>query len=238
MRHLGRENDELRPVSIEIGILKHAEGSCLITCGDTRVICAATTNQRVPLFRRNSGLGWVTAEYSMLPRATNTRNRRESIDGRPSGRTFEIQRLIGRALRSCVHFPSMGERSIVVDCDVINADGGTRCAAITGAWVALKLACDRLVKEHKLANNPIVNHVAAVSCGIIHDEAVLDLDFKEDSDADVDANFVINDQGGLIEVQCTSEKQPFADESLSKMLALARKGTNGLFQTQLTATAH
>ena len=235
VRSLGRQMDALRDVVIETGILTHAEGSCLISCGDTRVICAASLGQRVPIFRRNTGLGWVTAEYAMLPRATNVRNRRESISGRPSGRTFEIQRLIGRSLRSCVHAASLGERLIVVDCDVINADGGTRCAAITGAWVALRLAVNRLMVDGVVSNDPITGQIAAVSCGILAGQTYLDLEFSEDSEAEVDANFVINNQGQLIEVQCSSEQAPFDQEGLLQMLSLAQKGTKELFQTQRDA---
>ncbi len=235
MRPSGRRPDEIRPVSIETGILTHAEGSCLISCGDTRVICAASIGQRVPVFRRNTGLGWITAEYSMLPRATSTRNRRESMDGRPSGRTFEIQRLIGRTLRSCVHAASLGERQITVDCDVINADGGTRCAAITGAWAALRIAVNQLIRDGAVASDPLTGQVAAVSCGIFGGTPILDLEFSEDSEAEVDANFVINSAGGLIEVQCSSERAPFRNESLDRMLELARKGTGELFRCQSAA---
>lgn len=235
MRPSGRHFATMREISIETGILTHAEGSCLISCGDTRVICAASLGQRVPIFRRNTGLGWVTAEYSMLPRATNKRNRRESIDGRPSGRTFEIQRLIGRTLRSCVHAASLGERMIVIDCDVVNADGGTRCAAITGAWVALRIAINKLINDGAVANDPLTGQIAAISCGILAGQPILDLDFSEDSAAEVDANFVINHQGGLIEVQCSSEQAPFDRNSLNQMLDLADQGVSKLFQIQLAA---
>ncbi len=238
MRASGRCDDEMRKVTIKTGILTHAEGSCLISCGNTQVICAASLGQRVPIFRRNTGLGWVTAEYAMLPRATNTRNRRESLDGRPSGRTFEIQRLIGRALRSCVHAASLGERQINIDCDVINADGGTRCAAITGAWIALRMAIDQLRENGTLTHDPLTHQIAAVSCGMVGGNAILDLEFSEDSEAETDANFVINDSGGLIEVQCSSERAPFTDESLAQMLALARTGTETLFDIQKAALAN
>lgn len=220
---------------METGILTHAEGSCLISCGDTRVICAASLGQRVPIFRRNTGLGWITAEYSMLPRATNKRNRRESMDGRPSGRTFEIQRLIGRTLRSCVHAASLGERMIVIDCDVVNADGGTRCAAITGAWVALRIAINKLIDDGAVANDPLTGQIAAISCGILAGQPILDLEFSEDSKAEVDANFVINHQKGLIEIQCSSEQTPFDRNSLNQMLDLADQGIAKLFQIQLAA---
>ena len=235
MRPSGRQRNELRPVSIETGVLTHAEGSCLIACGDTRVICAASVSNRVPLFRRNSGLGWVTAEYAMLPRATDTRSRRESSSGRPSGRSMEIQRLIGRSLRSCVDFATLGERQIVVDCDVINADGGTRCASITGGWVALRLACDGLLKQGTVRDDPLTGHVAAASCGMFAGVSALDLDYSEDSNADVDANFVLNEGGALIELQCSSERAPFSEASLAELLSLARKGIDELFAHQRTA---
>ena len=236
MRPSGRQRDELRPVSIETGVLTHAEGSCLIACGDTRVICAASVSNRLPLFRRGTGLGWVTAEYAMLPRATDTRSRRESMSGRPSGRSLEIQRLIGRSLRSCVDFATLGERQIVVDCDVINADGGTRCASITGGWVALRLACSWLMDQKTVRDDPLTGHVAAVSCGMFAGSSVLDLDYSEDSNADVDANFVLNGSGALIELQCSSELAPFTEESLAELLTLARQGTDELFGRQRAAT--
>lgn len=235
MRPSGRKPDEMRQISIETDILSHAEGSCLISCGNTRVLCAATTGQRVPIFRRNSGLGWVTAEYSMLPRSTSTRTRRESMSGGPSGRTYEIQRLIGRALRSCVHAASLGEKMVIVDCDVINADGGTRCVAITGAWVALRLAINKLIQEGNFAADPITHQIAAVSCGIFASKPILDLEFSEDSEAEVDANFVINNTGGMIEVQCSSERAPFDNNSFGKMLELANKGIGELIQIQNNA---
>lgn len=227
----------MRPVSIETGFLNHAEGSCLIKCGATHVICAASTGQRVPLFRRNTGLGWVTAEYAMLPRATNTRGRRESMAGKPSGRSLEIQRLIGRALRSCVDMATLGERQITLDCDVINADGGTRCAAITGGWVALRLAVRRLMEDGVIGADPLIDQTAAISCGIFAGQSVLDLDYSEDSEADVDSNFVLNGRGGLIELQCSSERIPFSDESLAELLALARSGTDELFELQRNAVS-
>lgn len=232
MRPSGRLPEQLRPVSIETDVLSHAEGSCLIACGSTRVICAATIGQRVPFFRRNTGLGWITAEYSMLPRSTHTRSRRESLSGGPSGRTYEIQRLIGRTLRSCVHAASLGERMIIIDCDVINADGGTRCAAITGGWVALRIAINYLLKEKILKVDPMTNQIAAISCGIYGGKPILDLEFNEDSEAEVDSNFVINNSGGLIEVQCSSELAPFNQESLGDMLNLAHKGVEELFHYQ------
>ena len=237
MRPSGRRPDEMRPVTIETGVMSHAEGSCLIACGDTRVICAASTGMRVPIFRRNTGLGWITAEYSMLPRSTNTRNRRESMDGRPSGRTFEIQRLIGRTLRSCIHAASLGERQIIVDCDVINADGGTRCAAITGAWVALRIAVSKLIRDGAVSSDPMTSQVAAVSCGLYGGMPILDLEFREDSEAEVDSNFVMNSAGGLIEVQCSSERAPFGNAELGQMLDLARKGAHELFRLQNEAVS-
>ena len=237
MRPSGRRPDEMRPVTIETGVMSHAEGSCLIACGGTRVICAASTGMRVPIFRRNTGLGWITAEYSMLPRSTNTRNRRESMDGRPSGRTFEIQRLIGRTLRSCIHAASLGERQIIVDCDVINADGGTRCAAITGAWVALRIAVSKLIRDGAVSSDPMTSQVAAVSCGLYGGMPILDLEFREDSEAEVDSNFVMNSAGGLIEVQCSSERAPFGNAELGQMLDLARKGAHELFRLQNEAVS-
>ncbi len=235
MRPSGRQSDEMRRVSLETGVLPHAEGSAQITIGETRVICSASLEKQVPFFRRKSGLGWVTAEYAMLPRATNSRNRRESMAGKPTGRTLEVQRLIGRALRSCVDMAALGERQIIIDCDVINADGGTRCAAITGGWVALRLAVNRLLADKTIILDPIHNQVAAVSCGLYAAQAVLDLDYSEDSAADVDANFVINASGGLIELQCSSERTPFSDEDLGNLMTLARRGTDKLLEIQKRA---
>jgi ribonuclease PH len=198
MRPSGRKTDQMRPISIETGVSRHAEGSCLIRVGDTHVLCTATIDERVPPFLKNTGLGWVTAEYGMLPRATNTRMKREAKDGQ-SGRTQEIQRLIGRSLRAGVDRVALGERQIVVDCDVIQADGGTRCASITGGWVALRLAVNKLMKAGLVLSNPLVDPVAAVSCGIYAGQTVLDLDYPEDSEAGVDGNFVLTG-GRLIEV--------------------------------------
>lgn len=237
MRPSGRKLDELRPIRIQPDFLDHAEGSCLVTCGKTRVICSASVSNRVPPFRRKTGLGWVTAEYAMLPRATNTRNRRDGTDGNVSGRSQEIQRLIGRSLRSCVDAASLGERQIIIDCDVINADGGTRCAAITGGWVALRRATRKLLVNREIRTDPVLDRVAAVSCGIYAGLHLLDLDYAEDSEAAVDANFVLNGSGGLIEVQCTSESEPFSDESLASLLKLARKGAEELFKIQAAASA-
>ncbi|SES74756.1 ribonuclease PH [Oceanicella actignis] len=235
MRPSGREADQLRPVSIETGVAKHAEGSCLIRMGDTHVLCTASIEDRTPPWMRNSGLGWVTAEYGMLPRATNTRNRREAALGKQSGRTQEIQRLIGRALRAGVDRVVLGERQITVDCDVIQADGGTRCAAITGGWVALRLAAEKLVRAGEVSENPIVDHVAAVSCGIHGGRPVLDLDYAEDSEAGADANIVMTGSGGLVEVQMSAEGAPFSRQELDVMLELAHKGVAQLVAAQKAA---
>ncbi len=236
MRPSGREFHQMRPVSIETGILTHAEGSCLISCGDTRVICTASIADRVPFFRRNSGLGWITSEYAMLPRATHTRNRRERADGHPSGRSQEIQRLIGRSLRSCVDLATLGERQITIDCDVINADGGTRCAAITGGWVALRLAVNHLLSQRRISRDPLITQVAAVSCGIYGGRVILDLDYEEDSSAETDGNFVMNGDGNLIEVQCTAEGRTFTTDHLDQFLSLAQDGIEQLFEIQKSAT--
>lgn len=236
MRPSGRETDEMRSVVIETGVTRHAEGSCLIRMGDTHVLCAATIEERVPPFLKNTGLGWVTAEYGMLPRATNTRMRREAKAGQ-SGRTQEIQRLIGRALRAGVDRVAMGERQITLDCDVIQADGGTRCAAITGGWVALRLAVNRLLKAGDIITDPLVDHVAAVSCGIYAGQAVLDLDYPEDSEAGVDGNFVMTGAGKLIEVQMSAEGATFSRDQMSTLLDLAEAGTADLIAAQAAATA-
>ena len=236
MRPSGRETDEMRSVVIETGVTRHAEGSCLIRMGDTHVLCAATIEERVPPFLKNTRLGWVTAEYGMLPRATNTRMRREAKAGQ-SGRTQEIQRLIGRALRAGVDRVAMGERQITLDCDVIQADGGTRCAAITGGWVALRLAVNRLLKAGDIITDPLVDHVAAVSCGIYAGQAVLDLDYPEDSEAGVDGNFVMTGAGKLIEVQMSAEGAAFSRDQMSTLLDLAEAGTADLIAAQAAATA-
>jgi ribonuclease PH len=235
MRPSGRKIDQMRPISIETGVSRHAEGSCLIRVGDTHVLCTATIDERVPPFMKNSGLGWVTAEYGMLPRATNTRMKREAKDGQ-SGRTQEIQRLIGRSLRAGVDRVALGERQIVVDCDVIQADGGTRCAAITGGWVALRLAVNKLMKAGMVISNPLIDPVAAISCGIYAGQPVLDLDYPEDSEAGVDGNFVLTG-GRLIEVQMAAEGATFTREQMSKLLDLAEKGVGELAVAQLTAVA-
>ncbi|MCA1775504.1 MAG: ribonuclease PH [Paracoccaceae bacterium] len=235
MRPSGRQTNEMRPVTIEVGITRHAEGSCLIKCGDTHVLCTASIDERVPSFLKNSGLGWVTAEYGMLPRATHTRMRREAKNGQ-SGRTQEIQRLIGRSLRAGVDRVALGERQIVVDCDVIQADGGTRCASITGGWVALKLAVNRLMKAGEITSDPLVDPVAAVSCGIYAGQEVLDLDYPEDSEAGVDGNFILT-AGKLVEVQMSAEGSTFTRPQMDKLLDLAEKGIAELNDVQMKAVS-
>jgi ribonuclease PH len=235
MRPSGRAADALRPVSLTLGFARHAEGSCLIRMGGTEVLCNASVEARVPGFLRGQGEGWVTAEYGMLPRATHTRGDREAARGKQSGRTQEIQRLIGRSLRAVVDRKAMGEMTITLDCDVLNADGGTRCASITGAWVALYLAFRHLVKMKVITTIPITGQVAAISCGLTDAGAVLDLDYDEDSNAHADANFVLTDKGGIVEIQGTAEKDPFSDAQFASLMALARKGTTELFAAQLAA---
>ena len=233
MRPSGRQLNEMRQVTIETGVNRHAEGSCLIKVGDTHVLCTATIDERVPPFMKNSGLGWVTAEYGMLPRATHTRNAREAAKGKQGGRTMEIQRLIARALRAAVDLKALGEFTITLDCDVLEADGGTRTASITGAMVALTCAVDRLIREGKLIASPIVHQVAAVSCGIVDDVPCLDLCYREDSGAQVDMNFVMNEKGEFIELQGTGEGRAFARKELDSLLALGEKGCRELQQLQL-----
>ena len=235
MRPSGRQNDQMRSITIETGVVRHAEGSCLIRCGDTHVLCTATVDERVPPFLKNSGLGWVTAEYGMLPRATHTRMRREAKEGQ-SGRTQEIQRLIGRSLRAGVDRVALGERQIVVDCDVIQADGGTRCASITGGWVALKLAVLQLMKTGLVKSDPLVSPVAAVSCGIYAGQEVLDLDYPEDSEAGVDGNFVMTG-GKLVEVQMSAEGATFSRAQMDALLGLAETGIAALNDAQMKAIA-
>ncbi|MDG1339977.1 MAG: ribonuclease PH [Paracoccaceae bacterium] len=235
MRPSGRSIDEMRAITIETDVTKHAEGSCLIQCGDTHVLCAATVEDRVPPFMRNSGLGWVTAEYGMLPRATNTRMRREAKNGQ-SGRTQEIQRLIGRSLRAGVDRVALGERQITVDCDVIQADGGTRCASITGGWVALKLAVNKLIKAGDIISDPLETPVAAISCGIYAGQAVLDLDYPEDSEAGVDGNFVMTGSQ-MIEVQMSAEGATFSRDQMNDLVDLAEKGVAELSRLQIDATS-
>jgi ribonuclease PH len=237
MRPSGRSLDALRPVSIEPGFAHHAEGSVLIRMGGTEVLCAASVEAKVPSFLRNQGLGWITAEYGMLPRATNTRGDREAARGKQSGRTQEIQRLIGRSLRAVTDRKAMGEMTITLDCDVLNADGGTRCASITGAWVALALAFRHLVKMKVMKASPLTGQVAAVSCGLYQGEAVLDLDYIEDSHAEADTNFVLTAAGGIVEVQGTAEQNPFSEAQFLRLMELARLGTRKLFEVQLSALA-
>lgn len=235
MRPSKRKLDELRPVSIETDVIRHAEGSCLIRMGGTHVLCTASLEERTPPFLKNTGQGWVTAEYGMLPRATNTRNRREASSGKQTGRTIEIQRLIGRSLRAGVDRAALGERQITVDCDVIQADGGTRCAAITGGWVALRLAVSRMIKAGILASDPIMDHVAAVSCGFYAGQPVLDLDYDEDSEAGVDGNFVLLGDQRLIEVQMSAEGSVFSRAQMDQLLDLAQLGAQTLIASQKAA---
>jgi len=230
-----RTYDQIRNTKITPNISPYAEGSALIEVGGTKVICTASVEDRVPMFMRNKGLGWVTAEYAMLPRATNTRTQRET--NRPSGRTQEIQRLIGRSLRAVVDTKLLGERQIYLDCDVIQADGGTRCASITGAYVALALACRRLVKQGTIRTSPILSEVAAVSVGIIEGTPILDLAYEEDSNADVDMNVVCTGSGKFIEMQGTAEREPFSREQMDEMLVLADIGVNKLFEIQRNVLA-
>ncbi len=237
MRPSGRDVDMMRPISIETGVTKHAEGSCLIRCGDTHVLCTASLETRVPPFLKNTGLGWVTAEYGMLPRSTGSRMRREAAVGKQGGRTVEIQRLIGRSLRAGVDRVALGERQITVDCDVLQADGGTRCAAITGGWVALRLAVNRLLDTGEVTSDPLVDHVAAVSCGIYAGQPVLDLDYAEDSEAGVDGNFVMTGDSDLIEVQMSAEGATFSRSQMTTLLDLAEKGVGELVAAQMAAVS-
>ena len=234
-RSSGRLADQLRSVSITRGFTRHAEGSVLVAFGDTQVLCTASVEEKVPPHKRGSAEGWLTAEYGMLPRATHTRGDREAARGKQSGRTQEIQRLIGRSLRAVVDRAAMGEMSITVDCDVLNADGGTRCASITGAWVALSLAFKHLIKMNVIKTMPLLGQVAAVSCGIVAGTPVLDLDYAEDSGADADANFVLTGTGGLVEIQATAEKTAFSEAEFNHLLRLARTGTDALFAAQRAA---
>ncbi|MEL7203958.1 MAG: ribonuclease PH [Pseudomonadota bacterium] len=236
MRPSGRETNQMRSISIETGVTRHAEGSCMIKCGDTHVLCTASIDDRVPPWMKNSGLGWVTAEYGMLPRATHTRGRREAKNGQ-SGRTQEIQRLIGRSLRAIVDRPALGERQIVVDCDVIQADGGTRCASITGGWVALKLAVNRLLSAGIITSDPIFDNVAAVSCGLYAGQPVVDLDYPEDSEAGVDGNFVLTGAGQLVEIQMSAEGSTFSKDQMSTLLGLAEDGISELVAAQNAAVS-
>ncbi len=235
MRPSQRAPNALRTVTLETGVSRYAEGSCLVSFGHTRVLVTASVDEGVPGFLRGKGQGWVTAEYGMLPRATHTRGKREAAVGKQSGRTQEIQRLIGRSLRAVVDLKALGERQIQVDCDVIQADGGTRTAAITGAWVALKSATDYLLAEGVLKRDPITDQVAAISCGIHQDVAVLDLDYEEDSSAEADANFVLTGAGAIVEIQATGEKRGFSAEEFDQLFALARGGIAALCAKQLAA---
>ena len=235
MRPSGRQLDELRPVSIETNVTKHAEGSCMIRMGDTHVLCTATLEDRVPSFIKGSGLGWVTAEYGMLPRSTTSRMRREASSGKQGGRTVEIQRLIGRSLRAGVDRVALGERQITIDCDVIQADGGTRCAAITGGWVALRIAVNKLLKTREIILDPLIQPVAAVSCGIYAGQTVLDLDYPEDSDAGVDGNFIMMSNKQLIEVQMSAEGSTYSRDQMMQLLNLAEKGVAELVTAQADA---
>ncbi|MBV9220286.1 MAG: ribonuclease PH [Methylobacteriaceae bacterium] len=237
MRPSKRAADELRPVSLERGVARYAEGSCLVKFGDTHVLCTASLEDKPPMWLRGQGRGWITAEYAMLPRATATRTKREVASGKPSGRTQEIQRLIGRSLRAVVDLAGLGERQITVDCDVLQADGGTRTAAVTGAWVALHDCLRWMCGRSILKTSPVRDQVAAVSCGITKGLAVLDLDYAEDSTAETDANFVITGRGGLVEVQGTAEGAPFTEAQLTELLVLARSGVARLIELQKRAVA-
>jgi ribonuclease PH len=235
MRPSGRAADQLRPIALEIDVNKHAEGSCLSKFGDTHVLCTASIENTVPPFLRNSGRGWITAEYGMLPRATTTRGDREAARGRQTGRTMEIQRLIGRSLRAVTNLAGFGERAIRIDCDVLQADGGTRTAAVTGSYVALYLAFRHMAEIEVIEAVPLADQIAAVSCGLYEGEAVLDLDYEEDSRAQADANFVMTGDGGIVEVQTTAEQEPFSRAQLEQMLALAETGIGELAAMQRQA---
>jgi len=236
LRHQGRATDQMRPVSLEPGFTKHAEGSCLVRFGDTHVLVTASLEEKAPPFLKGTGKGWVTAEYGMLPRSTHERMRREAAAGKQSGRTQEIQRLVGRSLRAITDLTALGERQIVIDCDVLQADGGTRTASITGGYVALA-QCVAFMKKTGMVTKPALkDHVAAVSCGIVKGEPMLDLDYPEDSTAETDANFVLTGAGGLVEIQGTAEGAPFSDEEFAAMLKLARKGICELVELQRSVT--
>jgi ribonuclease PH len=237
MRPSGRAPDALRAIGLETAVNRYAEGSCLVSFGHTRVLVTASLEEGVPPFLRGRGQGWVTAEYGMLPRATHTRGRREAAQGKQSGRTQEIQRLVGRSMRAVVDMKALGERQITLDCDVIQADGGTRTAAITGGWVALRLATRRLLEEGVLAKDPIIDHVAAVSCGLREGSAVLDLDYEEDSTAEADANFVLTGLGDIVEIQATGEKRGFSRTEFDDLFALARDGIETLVALQKSAVS-
>ena len=236
MRPSGRNLDEIRSITIETNVTKHAEGSCLIKIGDTHVLCTATVEDRVPPFVKGSGLGWVTAEYGMLPRSTGSRMRREAASGKQGGRTVEIQRLIGRSLRAGVDRVALGERQITVDCDVIQADGGTRCASISGGWVALKLAVKKLLQEGTVTTDPVISPIAAISCGIYAGQPILDLDYSEDSEAGVDGNFIMMGSGNMIETQISAEGSTYSRSQLDELMDLAIKGIKDLIIAQEKAT--
>ncbi len=236
MRPSGRNLDEIRSITIETNVTKHAEGSCLIKIGDTHVLCTATVEDRVPPFVKGSGLGWVTAEYGMLPRSTGSRMRREATSGKQGGRTVEIQRLIGRSLRAGVDRVALGERQITVDCDVIQADGGTRCASISGGWVALKLAVKKLLQEGTVTTDPLISPIAAISCGIYAGQPILDLDYSEDSEAGVDGNFIMMGSGNMIETQISAEGSTYSRSQLDELMDLAIKGIKDLIIAQEKAT--
>ena len=235
MRPSGRAPDQMREISFEPHFTRHAEGSVLVSFGDTRVLVTASVEDKLPPFLRGKGQGWVTAEYGMLPRATHTRGNREAAKGKQSGRTQEIQRLIGRSLRAVVDLPKLGERQLILDCDVIQADGGTRTASISGAWVALRIAVDKLLEAKAISEDPIRTQVAAVSCGVFEGAAVLDLDYDEDSTAGCDGNFVLTADGSIVEAQVTAEGECYDEELLLRMLRLARIGCGEIFQAQLKA---
>jgi ribonuclease PH len=237
MRPSERLADVLRPVTLETGVNRYAEGSCLVSFGHTKVLVTASLEEGVPGFLRGKGQGWVTAEYGMLPRATHTRGRREAAQGKQSGRTQEIQRLIGRSMRAIVDLKALGERQISIDCDVIQADGGTRTASVTGAWVALRLATKYLLDEGVIAKDPILDQVAAISCGVFDGTPVLDLDYEEDSNAEADANFVLTGHGDIVEIQATGEKRGFSEGEFESLFSLARKGIGELVALQKAATA-
>jgi ribonuclease PH len=237
MRPSNRTSDELRPVSLERNVARYAEGSCLVKFGATHVLCTASLEDKPPAWLRGQGRGWISAEYAMLPRATHTRTRRESTSGKPSGRTQEIQRLIGRSLRAVTNLQALGERQITLDCDVLQADGGTRTASITGAWVALHDCLKWMHGRSIIKDNPLRDHVAAVSCGIVQGKPLLDLDYEEDSTAETDANFVMTGTGSLVEVQATAEAAVFNEDQLQAMLALAKAGIGKLVQLQKSAVA-
>ncbi|MEW6389242.1 MAG: ribonuclease PH [Pseudomonadota bacterium] len=235
MRPSERAPDQMRAVTLETGVNRYAEGSCLISFGHTKVLVTATVEESLPGWLRNKGQGWVTAEYGMLPRATHSRGRREAAAGKQSGRTQEIQRLIGRSLRAIVDLKALGERQITLDCDVVQADGGTRTASITGAWVALRLATKYLLDEGVLKADPIIGQVAAVSCGVFNDTPVLDLDYEEDSSAEADSNFVLTNAGDIVEIQATGEKRGFTRAEFEALYGLAEKGIGELFALQRAA---